>query len=117
MKIFVIVLISFISLFFLAFRPIFNVGAEDCVAVKGLAVKIYEGGVKDINFKLLNDNNHYYINRGLEQGFVLDSIQEAWTGKALTIHYVKHWSILNPKNRVRHVARLEIDEQVLYSEY
>lgn len=117
MKILGIALFSFILLFILAFRPIGNVEAKDCVAVDGFVEEIYEGGVHDINFSLKNDANHYYINRGLEQGFSLDSIQNVWTHQDLTFYYVKHWSLLNLKNKTRHIARLEFDGQVLYSEY
>ena len=90
--------------------------AKDCLVAKGKVVKVFEGGVKDVAFRLEGDNTMYYINRGLEHGLNLEELQQELTGNHVTIRYPKHWTLLDPNNKVKHLSILEYNGREIYNE-
>ena len=70
---------------------------------------------KDINLRI-GDEGYYYINRGLESGLSEASLKNKIMDKEITIHYADHWTPLDPKGIMRHVARLSFGEEVIYNE-
>jgi hypothetical protein len=100
-----------ILLFILAamiFRPVkIPKDAKDCLVAQGKVLKIWEGGVKDVTFRLEGDNTTYYINRGLEYDLVLKDLQKELIGEYVTIRYPKHWTLLDPTNKIKHLCILE----------
>lgn len=90
--------------------------AEDCLVAHGKVVKIFEGGVKDVTFRLEGDQTTYYINRGLEYGLNLESLQNELIGNVVTIRYPKHWTLLDPNNRIKHLSILEYNGKELFNE-
>lgn len=109
-----------ISLFVLAamtLRPVIvPKDAKDCLVAEGKVVKIFEGGVNDIAFRLEGDKTMYYINRGLEQGLDLEELQKELTGNNIIIRYPKHWTLLDPNNKVKHLSILEFNGKEIYNE-
>lgn len=105
------------ALAFLTFRPIINPQREDCFVLEGpLKDPFAAEKNQDIYFELENSDKHFRLNRGMEAGLnqkLLDSIE----GKIVTIYPVEHWTLLDPYNDYPHVARMEIDGKVLYSEF
>src|SRR5690606_25066073 len=79
-------------------RPVPIPAEKDCLVVTGVVEQITEGGVKDIVFKLKDNNNLYYINRGLENGFTLEGITKELKGKEVIIKYPDYWSLLANKS-------------------
>ena len=99
------------------FRPVpIPDNREDCLSVTGKVTKIWEGGVKDVVFELENDNTYYYINRGLEQGLVLEDLQNKLIGNNVTIFYPEYWTPLNPNNTSRHLTILEYNGKDIFNE-
>jgi hypothetical protein len=111
---FVLFLIAFIIL---ALRPI-DTSKENSVVVIGTVTKVYEGGVKDLVFKLKDNKTSYYINRGLENGFTLQQAKKDFTGKKIVLNYAKCWTPLAPLGTsCKHITYLTIDGNVVYSEW
>jgi hypothetical protein len=65
--------------------------------IKGLIVSIKErGGENDIVFKLKDDPKTYYINRGLQYGLNLDTIQIYLLNQEAELHYNKTLFLSSP---------------------
>ena len=77
---------------------------------------VFEGGEKDICFKLYGNDQVFYINRDLEQGLQLAGLQAKLTNEAITIKYPPHYSPLAQISKVRHLSKLEWKGEVLFSE-
>jgi len=110
-----------ISVLFLAFAAymIFVVKAgpvdtskSNSVKVEGIVTKIYEAGSKDLAFKLENDLNVYYINRGLDNKFQLSKIQQEILEKKVSLWFAQHRSIGS-----KHLTRLQVGDSIYYSEW
>lgn len=115
--IFIILGILLFILATLTLRPVhIPKDAKDCLVAKGKVTKVFEGGVKDVAFRLEGDKTMYYINRGLEQGLVLEELQDMLIGNYVTIRYPKHWTLLDPNNRTKHLSILEYNGKELYNE-
>ncbi|MCD6013233.1 MAG: hypothetical protein K0Q79_3095 [Flavipsychrobacter sp.] len=67
---------------------------------------IFEGGVHDVVFSLKHHKS-YYINRGLENGLRLDSLNRQVLDKQVTISYA------SPSSHINH---FEVDGKVIFSE-
>ena len=74
-------------------------------------VKITERSSYDIVF---SDEwgDKYYINRGLEQGLNLDSLNAKVLNKTVTLHLPKLWL-----GTSEHIAQLSIDDKIIYTEF
>ena len=102
-----------VLLFFLIFViGLVDTSKENCVKVSGMVEKIWEGGTKDIIFKLKDDVQIYYINRGLENGFKLDAIRKALVGQKIELWYAK-----SKMDYSLHIAHLKKEEVVIYDEW
>ena len=114
LKIFAFLFIVFIAL---CLRPIHNPTPEQCYLVQGELVEIIpHESSKDIGIRIKNDECHYYINRGLERGGLLAALEDL-PGKEIQIYPVQHWTPLDPFGSIRHIAHIEVDDEVIYSEY
>ncbi|NNE29337.1 MAG: hypothetical protein HKN16_06860 [Saprospiraceae bacterium] len=100
----------------LVFRPVPIVKEEKALTKLGTVERIYEGGVKDVVFRLEGDPTRYYINRGLENDLNLETLRADLLGKNVTIKYPKYWTPLDPKNCIRHLSKLEFEGRVIFNE-
>ncbi|QIE59514.1 hypothetical protein G5B37_08045 [Rasiella rasia] len=91
---------------------IHNPKKEDCFIKEIEVVKISEGGVKDLVFHD-KDGNFFYINRGLENGFTIENATEAVLNKKVKLHIANSWMGENSK----HISQLEVDGNILYTEF
>jgi hypothetical protein len=82
----------------IAFKPI-SFSKNNFENVKGKVSKIYEGGVNDIVFELENNKSIFYINRGLENNFNLETLNKELIGKEISINYSIGWTPLDPFNK------------------
>lgn len=105
------------TLAFLSFRPIINPTLEDCEIVEGTILEPFISPKNgDVYFQLSGSEKHFRINDGLDVGIsqaLLDSI----TNKVVIIYPVNHWTLIDPQNNYPHVARLEWNTQIIYSEF
>lgn len=114
--IFVILGIVLVALLILILKPIPIPNEEDCLTLEGVVLEIYDGGNKDIIFKLKGHEQLFYVNRGLTKGLDLRQINEQLINKSITIKYPKYWSPLDPTNSIRHISKIEYHSQVVFNE-
>ena len=112
------ILLSLAALFFLflVLRPLPRANPDHCSLVEGIVARIYEAGTQDIVFKLQGNTVNYYINRGLEHGLDLALLRQSLADQEVSIYYLKHWTPLDPNDQVKHIARLELGQEVIYDE-
>ncbi|MEM9823644.1 MAG: hypothetical protein AAF985_21340 [Bacteroidota bacterium] len=112
------ILLSLAALFFLflVLRPLPRANPDHCSLVEGIVERIYEAGTQDIVFKLQGNTVNYYINRGLEHGLDLALLRQSLADQEVSIYYLKHWTPLDPNDQVKHIARLELGQEVIYDE-
>jgi len=111
----VLATLAFLFILYLIFivkiGPI-NSRKDNSIEVIGIVDDLYEGGVKDLVFKLKNDSKIYYINRALENGFDLEDTKSDLIGKEIIIWYAKSWS-----NRSYHMTQFKHQDSIYYSEW
>ena len=101
---------------FLVLIPIPPASPNNCAAIYGLVEEIKAGeGEHDIVIALQDDDHYYYVNRGMERGLKPRQLHTRLLNQAIRLDYVKHWSPLGGTHN-RHIARIEYQGQVLYSE-
>ena len=88
-----------------------NPKPDDCVIKTVEVSKISEGSSYDIVFHN-PDGDFYYINRGLEQGLNLDSLNAKILNKTVTLHLAKL-----PLGTSHHISQLAVGEEVLFTEF
>ena len=106
----------FIATVTLSLRPVTVAAEQDCQSLTGTVTEIYEGGIRDVVFKLQGKKQTYYINRGLARGLVLNDLQNRLIGREIVIKYPEHWTLLDPNRTVVHVSKIEHGSQILFSE-
>ena len=108
--------VFFLTLCVLILRPVPIPKEKNCLVVSGEVTSIFEAGVKDVVFKLKDNPTNYYINRGLEQGLTLDNLRAQLMNEEIIIKYPRYWTPLDPKNRTRHITKVEFGVEVIFSE-
>ena len=88
-----------------------NPKPEECAIVEVKITKISEGSTFDIIFHD-SGSDFYYINRGLEQGLNLDSLNAKVLNKTVTLHLPKLWF-----GTSEHIAQMAIDDEIIYTEF
>lgn len=101
---------------FLSTSCIMNPQPDDCLEITGTVTNVFEGGVKDACFRLEGDSRMFYINRGLQYGLNLDSLQ-LLMGQEVTMMYVDMWTPLDPDGTIRHVSQLKKGDELIYTEF
>ena len=91
-----------------------NSSKDNSVEITGIVEDLYEGGVKDLVFKLKNDDNIYYINRALENGFELDQAKREFLKEEITLWYAKHRARPNGGG---HMMQLKYQDSIYYTEW
>jgi len=90
---------------------------RNTVSVEGTIEKIYEGGVRDVVFKLEDDDRLFYINRGLENGLDLSELKDKYIGKKLTLTYINHKYLFDIFVSNSHLAEVKTNDTTIYSEF
>lgn len=108
--------ILFFVFVILALRPIYDLQESDCKTVSGTVDELWgHKSSADINIRI-GDGRHYYINRGMEAGLDPLQLRDQLLHREVSISYADHWTPLDPRGIVRHVARVTLDGEVLYNE-
>ena len=112
----VIVILFIVFIFGFVFRPIGFVTLSNSTKVSGETEAIFDGSSYDISFRIKNDSNFYYVNRGAENGLNAEALNDSLQNKEITLYYVSPWSLINPERRVRHITRVLYNGQIIYDE-
>ncbi len=106
------VLALFLSVFLMLKSCVINnPQPENCEVVEVTIKKITEGSTYDIVFHDTG-TDYYYINRGLEQGLNLDSLNAKVLNKTVTLHLPK---LLFGTSE--HIAQIAIDDEIIFTEF
>ena len=89
-----------------------NPRPENCVVETAKITKITEGPSYDIVFHD-DGTDFYYINRGIEQGLNLDSLNAEVLNKTVTLHLAKIIGGITSE----HISQLEVDGDTIYTEF
>ncbi len=86
---------------------------EDCVIQTETIINIKEGTSFDIVFSD-SHGDHYYINRGLERGLNLDSLNAKVLNKSVNLHLAK---VLGGLVISEHITQLSVDDAIIFTEF
>jgi len=80
--------------------------------VTGEVEQIYDAGSYDIVFKLKDDDNRYYINRGLEQGLSISILERQLLGKPVDLYHAQTWYVDGG-----HITHLSTEDRLIFDEW
>ncbi len=106
---------SVIILLSLTLRPVPSLPENELSIASGTVANIFEGGEKDIVFRLKETDEMFYINRGLEQGLEIEALKKQLMGNQITLKYPEYWSLLN-NGSTHHVSKVEYKGETIFSE-
>ena len=86
---------------------------EECYVQTETITGIKEGSTFDIVFRDSN-GDRYYINRGIELGLNLDSLNAKVLNKSVTLHLPK---LLGGLVTSEHIAQLKVGEEIIFKEF
>ncbi|MFD2822828.1 hypothetical protein ACFS5M_04045 [Lacinutrix iliipiscaria] len=90
-----------------------NPKPEECIVQNVTITKITEGTSNDIVFHD-DGSDFYYINRGLEHGLILDSLNAKVLNKTVTLHLPK---MLGGMVTSEHIAQIAIGDEIIFTEF
>ena len=100
----------------LVFRPVPIVTEKNAIVETGIVKSIFGTENKDVIFVLENNDRTFYINRGQEMGLEISELQRKLIGDEIVIKYPKYWTPLGWNNKIRHISKVEFDDEVLFNE-
>ncbi len=116
-KYFMIVLsLIIVIISILIFRPVPIVSEHNAITEKGIVSEIYSNQGNDIIFIIENKPRRFYINRGLENGLELNNLKAKLIGNPIVVKYPKYWTPLDWNNSIRHVSKVEFNDEILFNE-
>ncbi|MCG2420540.1 hypothetical protein K8089_16075 [Aequorivita sp. F47161] len=119
-KIAKIILISFsliiLIIAVLIFRPVPIVTEDKTISESGIVSEIYSNKGNDVIFVMENTERRFYINRGLENGLKLNNLKEKLIGNSIIVKYPKYWTPLDWNNSVRHISKVEFNDEIVFNE-
>lgn len=119
-KIAKVILISFsliiLIIAVLIFRPVPIVTEDKTISENGIVSEIYSNKGNDVIFVMENTERRFYINRGLENGLELNNLKEKLIGNSIVVKYPKYWTPLDWNNSVRHISKVEFNDEIVFNE-
>ena len=100
----------------LIFRPVPIVSENKTISESGIVTEIYSNKGNDVIFVMENTERRFYINRGLENGLELNNLKEKLIGNSIVVKYPKYWTPLDWNNSVRHISKVEFNDEILFNE-
>lgn len=107
---------AFLS-FALIFTPVPIVCEDNAIVETGTVKSIYEGGENDVVIVLDETTRRFYVNRGLENGLDLESLQSQLMGHKVVLKYPKYWTPLDWNNTIKHLSKIEFEGEVIFNEF
>ncbi|WP_298531156.1 hypothetical protein [uncultured Algibacter sp.] len=86
---------------------------EQCIVQTKKITTINQGASFDIIFSD-SQGDLYYINRGLERGLNLDSLNTKVLNKTVTLHLAKVFGGLATSE---HIAQLSVENKIIFTEF
>ncbi|GEP91423.1 hypothetical protein SAMN05660909_03481 [Chitinophaga terrae (ex Kim and Jung 2007)] len=89
---------------------------QNCIPVTGLVTSIKTGSPGWI-IHLKNNPHIFYISSKTNTGLSLQQLEKDIAGKNVQLYTLHSWSPLDPFSSMQQVHRLQIGDQVLFSEF
>ena len=106
----------FVGLLIAVLRPVPSPTADNTYDASVTVKNVWEGGVHDVVFSFQHSAQVPYINRGIEQGLVIDELKQKLVGQSATFKLIDHWTLLDPGNNSPTVVFIQTSEgEVLYN--
>ena len=105
-------IIAFILLLAFSSCIIQNPKPDECEIITAKIIKITKGPSYDIVFHD-DGTEYYYINRGLERGLNLDSLNAKVLNKTVTLHLAKVLGCIISE----HISQLAIGNEIIFTEF
>ncbi len=113
----IVLILFFLTFVFLALRPLPKASKTNCDKQSGVVSEVIEGdGEGDIVVKLENDKNYYYINRAVDNGYSAEGLTEKLVNRKVELLTISHWTPLDPFSQTKHIAEIQIEGVIIYSE-
>ena len=103
--------------FALIFTPVPIVCEDNAIVETGTVKSIYEGGEKDVVIVLDETSRRFYVNRGLENGLDLKTLQSQLMGHKVVLKYPNYWTPLDWNNTIKHLSKIEFEGEVIFNEF
>ena len=101
----------------ISFRPIIHPRPNNCYVISGEVEQIWSSDeTRDINIRIAGNDKVFYINRGLDSELRTFKLKTL-IGEHIDIYAVKHWTILDPKSKIQHIACVVNGRDTLYTEF
>ena len=100
----------------LIFRPVPIVSENKTISESGIVTEIYINKGNDVIFVMENTERRFYINRGLENGLELNNLKEKLIGNPIVVKYPKYWTPLDWNNSIRHISKVEFNDEIVFNE-
>lgn len=84
---------------------------EQCAVIDTQIIDVKKGTSFDIILEGIH-GDHFYINRGLEQGLSIDHIKQSVLNKNVRLHLPKFWI-----GTSEHIAQIEVKTDTLFTEF
>ena len=107
---FLLFLTVFTSILFFKSCIIQNPQPKDCTIIEVTVKSITVGASKDIRFH--DDNNNYYINRGLELGINLEFLNAKVLNKTVSLHVPKMLFYTS-----KHISQITLGKEIIFTEF
>src|SRR5690348_16877635 len=98
------------------FRPVPIPKETDALTLKGTVADVYDGGSKDIVFKLKGHDQVFYINRGLERGLNIQALKSTLEDEEIVVRYPDYWTPLDFNQTSIHISKIEHKGKTIFSE-
>lgn len=103
----------FVAFITISYKPISFSGNPKMI--NGEIISVSKDGIKDAIFRLRDNKNTFYINRGFEN-FEFEKLKSL-VGKSVVIYYSDGWTPLDPlNNRSKSIEKLEVNNSVFFQE-
>ncbi len=100
----------------IVFRPVPKPSPENTVKTYGTIEEVFEAGESGVVFKLEGDDRIYYIDEGIRNEASFTSLKAELPGKAVEIHYIKYWTLIDPLNKLKRIAKVDVNHTTLFTE-
>jgi len=97
------------------FQPVPDASAENTLKAVGTVDQIIETSGRDLIFKLKGDDHLFYVETAATDRQELTSLKSTLPGQNVEIYYVRHWSPLNSLNKLKYIAKMDLNRTTLYT--
>jgi hypothetical protein len=89
---------------------------QNCIPVTGIVDKV-KSGSPGLIIHLQNNPKIFYISPKTHTGLTTSELEKALKGKSIALYTLQNWSPLDPFSSMQQIQRLQIGQQIVFSEF